>query len=34
MAIITELLNSGLVVVYQDGSTPAGALVSRQKSIS
>lgn len=34
MAIISEPLNSALVVVYQDGYTPAGAPVSRQKSIS
>lgn len=34
MAVVAEPLNSGLVVVYQDGTTPAGAPVSRQKSLS
>ena len=34
MGVISEPLSSALVVVYQDGYTPAGGPVTRQKSIS
>ena len=34
MSVIVEPLSSALIVVYQDGYTPGGGPVSRQKSIA